>query len=58
MALSEIWTDKIDGVDYINADDINMVAQAVIQIEEDNGNIEAALDAILAIQEAYIGGSV
>ena len=56
MALSGIWTNKIDGVDYVNADDINMVAQAVIQIEKDNGNIEAALDRILEIQNEIIGG--
>ncbi len=31
MALN--WTDRVDGVDWISADDINAVAHAVIDLE-------------------------
>jgi hypothetical protein len=56
MALKEKWTDKIDGVDDVLAEDINDIAHGVIEIEENMGDIDAALDAILAIQEGIIGG--
>lgn len=34
MALKDTWVDKVDGVDMNSAEDINMVAQAVIEIEK------------------------
>lgn len=34
MALKDTWVDKINGVDYNDAEDINKVAQAVIELEE------------------------
>lgn len=34
MALKNNWVDKVDGKDYIKAEDINSVAAAVIDIEE------------------------
>lgn len=54
MKLMGNWTDKVDGVDDVLAEDINSIARAVISIEEANGDIEAALDAIIAIQESLI----
>lgn len=38
MALTGKWTDKVDGVDDNSAEDINQVAQAVIELEETISN--------------------
>lgn len=82
MALT--WTDKVDNVDNVVAEDINSIAHAVIQSEIDIGtkadvsttlagygildaytkteidtqigDIETALDNIIVIQNALIGG--
>ena len=35
MALKDIWEDRIDGVDEMTAEDINLVARSVIENEED-----------------------
>ena len=35
MALKDTWINKVDGVDDVLADDINSIAQAVIENEED-----------------------
>ena len=81
MSLKDIWNDLINGESDINAEDINNVAHAVIDLEENSGNggsvidsytkiesdekyatkeevgnINEALDAIIAIQDALIGG--
>lgn len=56
MALKDIWIDKINDVDDADAEDINMVAGAVIELEEQTGDIETALDNIIAIQNELIGG--
>ena len=70
MALKDIWEYKVNGVDYVDATDINSIAQAVIEtetnignietnignIETNIGNIESALDSIIAIQNSLIGG--
>jgi hypothetical protein len=56
MALKGIWTDKVDGVDDVVAKDINDIAHSVIALEETNGDIETALDGIIAIQNSLIGG--
>lgn len=37
MALKDIWKDLVDGVSDIDVDDINNIAEAVIDLEE-NGN--------------------
>ena len=34
------WVDKVDGVDDVLAEDINKIANAVIELEEDVSNIE------------------
>ena len=79
MALN--WKDKQDGVDFITADDVNSLAHAIEDLEENGGgsggiidaytkqeadakfatkeevgDIETALDGIIAIQENLIGG--
>lgn len=32
--LGDMWKDKVDGVDFNSADDINQVAHAVIELED------------------------
>jgi hypothetical protein len=77
MALQ--WIDKQDGIDEILAEDINAIANAVIEtqkelenletpdvdfsnyytkeeIDDKIGDIETALDSIIAIQNNLIGG--
>lgn len=36
MSLKEKWTDKVDGQDFVEADDINQIARAVIDLELQN----------------------
>jgi hypothetical protein len=55
MGLMGNWTDKVDGVDDVLAEDINSIARAVISIEVANGDIDAALDGIIAIQKELLG---
>ena len=38
MALKDIWTNKEDGVDDVVAEDINSIAEAVIELEENGGS--------------------
>ena len=38
MALKDIWTNKEDGVDDVVAEDINSIAEAVIDLEENGGS--------------------
>jgi hypothetical protein len=38
MSLKENWKDKVDGVDDIMADDVNSIAHAVIEIEENGAS--------------------
>lgn len=40
MALKDVWVDKIDGEDINSADDINQVAQAVIELERKTDGIK------------------
>lgn len=44
MALKDIWKDKIDGIDDVLAEDINSIAQAVIQSEEKIAKQETAIN--------------
>lgn len=39
MALKEIWKDKHDGISDILAEDINNIARAVIQLENESGGV-------------------
>lgn len=54
------WTDKQNGVDDVLAEDINSIAHAVMDLDNeiDNqiGDIETALDSIISIQNTLIGG--
>ena len=54
--LKDTWTDKQDGVDIASAEDINSVANAVVNLETSLGDISTALDNIIALQNSYIGG--
>ena len=88
MSLKDVWTDKIDGIDDVLADDINSIAHEAIRqdekienillykadkattllgygitdaytktdIDSKIGDIETALDSIIAIQNSLIGG--
>lgn len=56
MALKDTWIDRVDGVDDVSAKDPNEIAHAVIDLEIGVGDIGAALDAILSMQEKLIGG--
>jgi uncharacterized protein YgfB (UPF0149 family) len=56
MALKEIWVDKVDGVDDVIAEDINNIAQSVIDLEENVENFDEALDELHAYAEALKGG--
>lgn len=40
MALKDKWVDKVDGVDIASAEDINQVAQAVIELERKTDGIK------------------
>jgi hypothetical protein len=50
---NKYWTPKTDNVDDILAEDFN---NAFAGIEADMGDIETALDEIIAIQNRLIGG--
>lgn len=51
MGLKNKWKTLVDGVDDASAVPINQIAEAVIETEDRIGDIDAALDAILEIQE-------
>ena len=56
MALKDNWTNKRDGVDDVKADDINLIAAAVIVLEEEVGDISLALDELHEYAQAIVGG--
>lgn len=56
MALKDTWKDLVNGESEIVVEPINELANAIIDLEDQNGEIESALDAIIAIQESLIGG--
>ena len=71
MSLKDNWTNKTDKVDNVFAEDINIIAQAVISDEEhienhsiritaletNMCNVASALDEIIAIQNNLLGVS-
>ena len=57
MALKDTWVDKVDGVDTVSAEDPNKIAHAVIDLENNMGYIDSALDGIISIQNTLIGGT-
>lgn len=58
MGLKETWIDKVDGVDDVMAEDINAIAQAVIDLEEDVEGFDLALDELHEYAETLKGGVV
>jgi hypothetical protein len=58
MALKDIWTDRKNGVDDVNAEDINIVAQAVIALENNYGEISTALDELHEYAQALVSGGI
>ncbi len=54
MSLKDNWIDRQNGVDYVNAEDINNVAHAVIEAEE---RLDALKSDITDLQTALIGVS-
>ena len=56
MALKNNWKTLVDGVDGASAEQINQIAEAVIDSEDKIGDIDTALDSILDIQNGLIGG--
>lgn len=46
MALKDSWKNKQDGVDYIFAEDVNDIAQAVIALEENGTSL--TLDSVMS----------
>lgn len=43
MALLGDWEDKVDGVDFINADDVNMIANELITTQEDINGLRSTV---------------
>lgn len=54
MALKNTWTDKVDGVDDVLAEDINAIAHQAIENADAIADSENALDVIIAEQESII----
>lgn len=54
MSLKDNWIDRQNGVDYVNAEDINNVAHAVIEAE---ARLDALKSDITDLQTALIGVS-
>lgn len=57
MALKDIWRPRVDNVDDADSSAVNEIADAVIELEENMGDIETALDNIIAIQNELMGVS-
>ena len=56
MALKNNWEPLVDVADDASAEQINQIAEAVIDSEDKIGDIDTALDSILDIQNGLIGG--
>ena len=56
MALKDIWVDRVNNVDDVDANDINILASAIINNENTLGDVDTALDKIISIQYKLIGG--
>lgn len=48
MSLKETWTDKVNGRDVVDAEDINAIAEAVIELEKNGGGV-GTMDTISAL---------
>ena len=62
MALKDKWVDKVDGVDIASAEDINQVASAVIelenQVESGGGNGKDGFSPIVSVVKIDGGNRV
>ena len=56
MALKDTWINRTNGVDDVDAEDINNVAQAVITLENNYGEISTALDELHEYAQALVNG--
>lgn len=56
MALKDKWINKRNGVDDVMADDINLIAAAVIVLEEEVGDFSLALDELHTYAESLVNG--
>lgn len=56
MPLKNNWTNRRDEIDDVVADDINKIAAAVIELEENIGEISLALDDLHAYAQSLAGG--
>ena len=58
MALRNNWIDKVDGIDYVKAEDINDIAQAVIDLEMGGDDVITVLSDNLFDKTAIVGEGV
>jgi hypothetical protein len=56
MALKDTWIDRVDGVDDVSSEDPNVIAHAVIELEEKIPEIKAGLQLILDAVNSLSGG--
>jgi hypothetical protein len=52
MGLKGNWKDKVNGQDFVNAEDINQIAKSVIDIEDEVANMATVEDIENAIGKA------
>lgn len=58
MALKDTWVDKINGVDINSAEDINQVAQAVIDLEDNQQEVVKGEDGATFIPSVSANGVI
>ena len=52
MAFRDIWKNKTDDQDYVNAEDINIIAQEIISMEEENEKVDHSKLKHLSFEES------
>ena len=57
MALKDNWVDKADGDDIL-AETTNKMAHAIIELEENIGDIDVALDELHSYAQNLVGGEM
>ena len=53
MALKDIWTNKVNDQDFVDADDINLIAESVIKLEETIPKVKSPTISISAIDGGH-----
>lgn len=56
MALKDIWVDKKNGIDDVDAEPINEIAHSVIELEKQVGKIDSAFDELHSYAQNIISG--